>query len=289
MSTGELELRYHGWSDVEVRAPGGVPLVFDPAPDRALSDERAVFLVTHGHPEHVMGALAHLRRGPRARVTVVASAAICRYLERRTAGREDRFLSVAPGARVGAFGWRVRVFGWTHMSLLPPGIVPAVRYVGTLARNPRGLVRMARDALRGPAHAPMLGYHVRAGRRSIVYYGEGLHRRTTRTELAEAIGPEPIDALVFGAEPEDVEALPALLSRGGPGARAGIASEHGPAIERALVFQPHRAWREEFGLPQLDGAALIARLLDAGVDAASMRPGEPITVGATRPRAQLDR
>jgi hypothetical protein len=258
-----LELRYQGWSGCEVR--GLTPLFFDPAPDLELEGDRAIVLLTHGHPEHVAGTLAQLRRRSRPPLTVIASDPLCRYLERRTAGKEDRFLRAAARDHLEVFGWGVRVFGWTHMSLLPPGLGPAARYLATLLRNPRGLARMAWADVRGPAHAPMLGYHVRAGGSGgIVYLGEGLHRRTSKKALAEALGPDPIDALVFGAEPEDVEALPALLS--------------GRAIGRALAFEPHRDWREEFALPQLDPVELVSRLRGAGLDASAMRQGETIIV-----------
>lgn len=263
-----LELCYRGWSGFEVRAPGRTLLLIDPAPDRAIADERAIVLLTHGHPEHVAGVLAHLRQRARAPITVIASAPICRYLERRTAGREDRFLRVAARDRVEVLGWQVRVCGWTHMSLLPRGILPAARYLGTLLRHPRGLARMAWSDLRGPAHAPMLGYHVSAGAIGIVYYGEGMHRLTSRRGLEEALGPDPIDALVFGAEPEDVGALPALL--------AGI------EVGRVIAFEPHRPWRAEFGLPQLDAEVLVSRLSAAGLDALAVRADQTATVASAR-------
>jgi len=265
-----LELSYRGWSGFEVRAPGRTSLLIDPAPDRAIADERAIILLTHGHPEHVAGALAHLRQRSRAPVTVIASGPICRYLEPRAAGREDRFLRVAARDRLEVLGWRVRVFGWTHMSLLPSGMLPAARYLATLLRHPRGLARMAWNDLRGPAHAPMLGYHVNAGAGGVVYYGEGLHRLTSRRALEEALGPDPIDALVFGAEPEDVDALPALLA--------------GCEVGRAIAFEPHRPWRADFGLPQLDAEDLVSRLSAGGLDALAMRADQTVTVAATAAR-----
>ena len=265
-----LELSYRGWSGFEVRAPGGTSLLIDPAPDRVIADERAIILLTHGHPEHVAGALTHLRKRSRAPVTVMASAPLCRYLERRTAGREDRFLRVAARDRLEVLGWQVRVFGWTHMSLLPPGMLPAARYLATLLRHPRGLVRMAWSDLRGPAHAPMLGYHVSRGTGGIVYYGEGLHRLTSRRELEDALGPDPIDALVFGAEPEDVDALPALLA--------------GCELGRAIAFEPHRPWRASFGLPQLDTEDLVSRLCAAGLDALAMTNDQTVSVAARAAR-----
>jgi len=268
MSADEaLSLSYQGWSGCIVRAPrGATALAFDPAPDAELDPSGATLLLTHGHPEHVEGALAHLRRPQRAPVTVIASAHLCRYLGRRTPCREDRFVPVAAGARVEAGGWAVRVFEWDHMTLLPPGAAAAARYLARLARNPRGLARIALDGVWGPPHGPMLGYCVRApgARGSLVYYGEGLHRRTSRQELRDALGDEPVDTLIFGAEPEDAATLPALLA--------------GHAIGTTLAFEPHRPWRASFGLPQLDLLDLVDRLRRVGLDAQALALGDTVAL-----------
>lgn len=264
-----LRLGYQGWSGCVVRAPrgsGAAPLVIDPSPGCELEPTAATLLLTHGHPEHVDGARAHLRRAQRAPVTVIASRHLCRYLERRSARHDDRFVPVAAGARVEANGWTVRVFEWEHMGLFPPGLVPAARYLLTLMRHPRGLLDIVRGGVTGPRHGPFLGYCVRAPATagSLVYYGEGMHRRTSRQELRDALGDEPVETLVFGAEPEDAHALPALLA--------------GHGIARTLAFEPHRPWRAEFGLPQLDLADLLTRLRAVGLDADALTTGETVTL-----------
>lgn len=263
-----LRLGYQGWSGFVLRGPADGAqsvLAFDPCPKHALGSAGLVLLLTHGHPEHVQGALAHLRRAHRASATVVASSRLCRWLE-RAARRSDRFVPVQPGDRVEVNGWAVRAFEWEHMSLLPPGALPAARYVLTLVRHPRGLAKIALGGITGPPHGPMLGYAVRpiGGGGALVYYGEGVHRRTTRAQLRAALGDEPVDTLVFGAEPEDAHVLPALLA------------DH--PVKRVVVFEPHRPWRAEFSLPQLDVADLGARLRAARLDARALTAGDTIGV-----------
>ncbi len=264
-----FHLSYQGWSGCIVRAPrgsGAATLVFDPSPEGAFEPAEATLLLTHGHPEHVGGALAHLRRTERAPVTVIASTHLCRYLERRTARHDDRFAPVGAGALVEANGWSVRVFEWEHMTLLPAGAGPAARYLLALAKHPRGFAGIVLGGVKGPRHGPMLGFSVRARgwNGSLVYYGEGLHRRTSRQELRGALGDEPIDTLVFGAEPEDAHALPELLGR--------------HAVGKMLAFEPHRRWRAEFGLSQLDIAELTAKLRAEGLDAHPLAAGETVTL-----------
>jgi len=246
VTDGALRLSYQGWSGVVVDAShDATPLVFDPAPGTALPPG-ATLLLTHGHFEHVDGALAHLRRRQRPPVTVVASAPLCRYLQRHAPGRGDRFVRVAAGQELEVGGWSLRVFAWEHMTLLPPGAGSKVRYVLKLVTHPASLMKMAVGGACGPlAHSPMLGFAARAPGAAgwLVYYGEGLHRRTSPRELRSVLDAVPVETLVFGAEPEDIDALPRLLA--------------GHAVERALAFEPHRGWRANFGLPQIDMAELV--------------------------------
>ncbi len=271
-SKNARELRYQGWSGLVVspRERADKPaLVLDPAPEHELSSERLVVLLTHGHPEHIDGTLAHLARRGRAPITVVASAALCRYLMARAPERGDRFVPVSPGEEIEVDGWTIRVFGWNHMPLLPPGAGKAARYVLTLMKRPKGLAKIVLGGVSGPPHGPMLGYSIRErGEASwLVYYGEGMHRQTTASELERVLGEDEIDALVFGVEPEDVEALPELL--------------RGRRIERVrhlVAFEPHRLWRASFGLPQLDGVDLVQRLGSSDSRARLLDQGDAVSL-----------
>ncbi len=262
-----FELSYQGWSGCVVRTPAlsfATPLVFDPAPDLEIEPIETMLLVTHGHFEHVQGALAHLRRAPRAPVTVIASTTLCRWLERRSKHPGDRFVAVSAGSRLEAGGWNVRVFEWEHMPLLPPGAGPAARYLFKLMKHPRGLAKMALGGATGPRFKPMLGYCVQAkgSKEWLVYYGEGVHRCTSREQLRAVLDNDPVDTLVFGAEPEDAAALPELLA--------------GHRVAKMFAFEPHRPWRAEFHLPQLDVAGLAARLRAKGIDARLLAAGDSV-------------
>lgn len=253
-ATATLHAHYQGWSGFVVSAPATAgdarhpACVFDPSPDHRLPGDALVIAITHGHPEHVRGALAHLRRRDRAPVAVVASRHVCRYFAARTARDDDRFLPVEPGEQFDVDGWRIRTFAWQHMTLLPPGgIGAAAAHLLRLFRHPLRLAGVALQSAAGPRHAPMLGFHVTApGGTRLAYFGEGLHRMTTNEQLVAALGVEPVDVLVTGVEPEDVAEIPGLVWPW--------------EVSRVVLFEPHRIWRSQFGLPQVDMPALANRL-----------------------------
>lgn len=249
-----LSARYQGWSGFVLSSPDRAepPVVFDPSPDEPLAPIEQVIAITHGHPEHVLGALSHLRRAQRAPVTVVASPGVCRYFARHSARDDDRFVPVAAGDSVAVRRWRIRVFSWRHMPLLPPGLGPALRHLTRLLTHPIHTIRIALQSVGGPSHGPMIGFQVCCDSfDSVVYLGEGLHRESTPAELDAALGGVPVGALVAGVEPEDSESIPELLS--------------GRAISKVVLFEPHRIWRKRFGMPLADLAALAARLAGLGL------------------------
>lgn len=258
---------YQGWSGFILESmsePGAPRFVFDPSPDGELPVNELVIAITHGHPEHVQGARAHVRRRERAPVTVFASASVCRHLSRQSTVAGDRFVPVESGACVEAGGWRVRVFSWEHMTLLPPNLFLAAWYLLKLFSHPFRLARIGADSVVGPRHAPMLGFHVMppGDEAALVYYGEGLHRHTTHEELRTAFGGAPIDALITAVEPEDTQQLPGLLGA--------------YCIERIVAFEAHRIWREQFGMPQIDLPDLMQRLRDLGFATHTPAPGESL-------------
>ena len=260
---------YQNWSGFVLRVPAAtesVAFALDPSPDVALPNEPLVIAITHGHPEHVRGTLVHLKRSERAAVTVLASKYVCRYLQRRSANAQDRFMPVAAGEHVEVHGWRVRVFAWDHMALLPPSLFGALAHLAKLFRHPLRLARIARQSLGGPRHSPMLGFHLTAPESgtTLVYYGEGLHRRTTHAELQRALGEPPAQVLLAGVEPEDEEELPALIASSG--------------CHRVVLFEPHKGWREQFHLPQVDMPRLLEQLREAGVHAEAPPPATDLTL-----------
>lgn len=263
---GELRLTYQGWSGWLVEPPAGAhaSLCFDPAPGQRLPAGSLVLLLTHGHPEHVDGTRAHLERADRAPVDVVASPGLVEHL-RRAARPEDRFHPVRDGDRARVGGWELVVFAWDHMSLVPPEPRRAVKQLYHLLSRPRGLAKIAVGGLFGPPHGPMLGYRVgREGAgEELVYLGEGLHRRTTSRVLADALG-SGAPTLIAGVEPEDEEQIPELLAW--------------HPFERFLAFEPHREWRADFGMRQIDLERLAARLRGAGLASSAAASGDTLLV-----------
>lgn len=271
-SSQARHLRYQGWSGLFVAPrvdPKAPELVFDPAPDEELPERELVVLLTHGHPEHIQGAIAHLARRDRAPITIVASAALCRYVMKHAPERGDRFVPVAPGEEVRVSGWTLRVFAWDHLPLLPRGPLKAARYVLKLMKRPSGLAKIVLGGVSGPPHEPMLGYSVREDAESswLVHYGEGMHRETRPEELARVLGQGDVDALVFGVEPEDAEALPELL--------CGKRIEN---VRHLVAFEPHRPWRAGFGLSQLDGSSFVRALGGGDADARLLERGDDVTL-----------
>lgn len=267
----KLRLEYQGWSGCIVNADGatrGLPsIAFDPAPDATLGNDVAIVLITHGHPEHVRGIERHVSKRDRAVVHVLGSRSVCEYLKVRSCRPEDRFTEVSAGATVEVDGWRIQVFTWKHMGLLPPGTREKLGHLARLLSNPLHFIRIGLDGLFGPSHSPMLGFRVEPiaeDSKPLVYFGEGIHRHTSPEELRAGLGPKRFGTLLAAVEPEDVDALPKILG------------EH-RAFD-LLSFEAHYAWRKSFGMPQLDPSELKERMKGAGVSCLPLAPGDRVDI-----------
>jgi hypothetical protein len=264
-------LEYLGWSGLRVAGPGD-GLCIDPPEGTAMPLDRTLHvLITHGHPEHVGGTLAHLRNPARSGpVRGAAAAPICRYLRRHAARADDRFHACAPGERFDIAGFRIDVFEWKHMPLLPPGIGPALHRLKMIAARPRLAARIVLAGLRGPWPFPMLGFRLTAPAcPSILVYGEGLHRRTDTAQVERIRAALPADFLLAAVEPEDADVLPDLFRRIG--------------ATTVGLYEAHRPWREAFGMPLADLDALAATLASDGMRAVIFRPGMTAPVSARAP------
>lgn len=256
-----VRLTYQGWSGFIVDVPDDrcAQLVLDPAPDAVLPSTAFAMLITHGHPEHVQGAFAHIRRADREPVQVIASTHVCRYLAKHSAQPADQFHPLAGGESLEVPGWQVRAFGWEHMSLLPPNKLLAVGYLVKLFIHPLRLARVGLASAGGPRHAPMLGFHLTPPSGApLVYYGEGLHRLTTQEELQGAFGSGRVGTLITAVEPEDTQQLPDMLA------------PH--AIDEIVAFEAHYTWRQQFGMPQIDMPDLLERMRARELQVVALRP-----------------
>lgn len=265
---GVVELRYQGWSGFVVAWPEGPCVHFDPPRGADLPRDRAtVLLLSHGHPEHVRGAIAYLADpSPREATTVLAAPSVCRYLQRRHARPGDGFLPCTAGQTCSLPGLRVAVFPWIHMSLLPAGVGPALRHLGCLVSHPILALRIAWEGLFGPPFAPMLGFALLPqDGPGVLLYSEGMNRGLTVAE-AERIGREfACEVLLFGVEPEDMDRLPDLVAAVG--------------CPVAVPYQPHRRWREAFGMPLADLNGLAATLTARGIRVPLLDEGQATREG----------
>lgn len=251
-----------GWSGFRIDGPGGAALYIDPPAGTTFAPDRAAYiLITHGHPEHVEGTLAHLRDPARRQpVEVAAGAGVCRHLRRHARHPADRLRVCAPQEHFGLAGFGVDVFAWHHMPLLPPGLGPKLAHLRALASRPVRALRIVLDGIRGPWPFPMLGFRIAspAGQRLLVY-GEGLHRMAD-AEVVAAVGRSlPADVLLAAVEPEDIGALPELIARAG--------------APQVALYEAHRPWREGFDMPLADLDALAATLARAGRNVRVLRQG----------------
>lgn len=271
---GRLLIHYQEWSGcvAESSRPGEFPLLaFDPAPGHLLPARPLVILISHGHPEHVAGAAAHLSLARRPGVTVIASRSVCAYLKKLSRNSADNFLAVKPGETFEACGLRFEIFTWKHMPLLPPGWMRKAVYLARLASDPHLLATIALQGLAGPKHGPMLGFRINEKNGAhLVYIGEGMHRETSRAALRACLGNCPVDVLLSAVEPEDCDVLPGLVS--------------GLPIRNLLVFEAHRNWRDQFGLPQADLKAFAGNVRTLGEGGFwPLKPGQTVELSLPSP------
>jgi len=257
-----IDLGYLGWSGFRVAWSAGPRVFIDPPDADAIPrDREAWILLTHGHPEHVHGAVSHLKDPRRTSgAVVVASPRVCAHLERRHGRPGDRFHPIRAGEEVELPRLTVGAFSWHHMPLIPPEPRLALAHIVRIVRHPSVMLEVLRDAISGPPAGSMLGFRLipDSGAR-VLLYSEGLHRRTGVAEALAAGRECSADLMIFAAEPEDAAVLPELVSAVGS-----------PVV---IPYEAHRYWREELDMPQVDlerlardlGARGIwARLLDRG-------------------------
>jgi len=267
VDTAAIELSYLGWSGFRLTWPDGPQVVLDPPDATSLRPEQETWLLlSHGHPEHVAGAISHLgNEGRTAPVTVVASAPVCRHFERRYGRAKDRFLPCQPGQTVSLPNLSIDVFSWRHMRLIPPGFKAAFQHVCQVASSPGLAFQIIRKSLWGPRAGAMLGFRlVSKGGPRILWYSEGLHRLTGADQARRTGQQLESEVLLFAIEPEDLHVITNLLNAVGS-----------PVV---IPYEPHRRWREEFGMPVVDLACLVEELQGHGLRAPLLAPGESLSL-----------
>lgn len=255
----DWQMTYLGWSGFEFRSQEDSYVFIDPPKATVFPDKSAVTIfITHGHPEHLGGTLDYVRNEKTAKgTTIIASKTVCRYLAKECKRKNIDFVSVKPGQQSALVtDVSFEVFKWKHMPLLPPGFGAALRHIWHLLRGFRVAWRIISMSLRGPfGPGDMLGYLLRfSGGKNVIIYGEGLHRKCRIEDVAAIGGKSPGATLLVASEPEDSAELPQLVAASG--------------AAQAILYEPHRPWRDIFKLPHVDMQALQKSILDTGVKAA---------------------
>lgn len=255
MDYAGIAVDYLGWSGFRIAGRDALVLLDPPNEDAIPREREAAVLISHGHPEHVGALRSHLETNTSgAPLTIVASAAICRHLAKRTKRPGVRFVAVGPGDAL-APAWSVgaRVFGWRHFPLFPPGAKARARHIKRLISRCDLAAKIAWAGLTGPRASPMLGFDLEIEGARLIAYGEGLHRRTRAPAVAEACGAGKAALLLLAVEPEDADALPFLVKA--------------TRAESALLFEPHAPWRDAFGMERADLAAVKRAIEAIGIPA----------------------
>jgi hypothetical protein len=272
-SVGNTTLAYLGWSGFDLRFPGLPPVLFDPPDGATIPRDRDICLIiTHGHPEHIAGAAAYLRTKARnGRAEVLASPGVCRALKRRSGNKQDVFYPCRPGQTHSVDKFTIDVFECRHMPLLPPEKGEGLRRLRQIASNPGLAAGILADVLRFPLPGPTLGFRLACAQSpSILFFGEGLHRRARRDKIAATGARLPGDILIAAVEPEDVEAMPDLVSATG--------------ALTVVPYEAHAPWRRGFGMPAADLDTLSSRLQRQGYDIVRTDCNAPVSLNcAGRP------
>lgn len=262
ISSSGWNMDYLGWSGFHIhRSDCDQHLFIDPPKGAAFPAQAHITIfITHGHPEHLGGTLDYLSGiNTDQRCTIIASETVCRYLSDVHGRGEVDFKEVKPGQKYELISdVSFEVFQWQHMPLLPPGLAAAARHIYHILRRFRVAWRIIAMSLHGPkGPGTMLGYLLHlSGDANIIVYGEGLHRHS-RIEDVAAIGLKATAAtMLVASEPEDFADLPQLVSASG--------------AAQAVLYEPHRPWRDIFDLPHADLQALQKTISDSGTTAVIM-------------------
>ncbi len=270
--SSDLHMTYLGWSGFRFSWSGGPQILVDPPDVAGIDREReAWLLLSHGHSEHVAGALNYLTDTSRvAPVTVLASPPVCRYLKCRYGRKDDRFIACLPGDVKTLSDLRIDVFNWRHMPLLPSGLRPALRYLFHLVRHLDFTLKILRGGLKLIKVGPMLGFRLvpKSGPR-LLLYSEGLHKHTSKIEIKETGQLLNAEVLLFAVRPEDAQVIPDLVATIG--------------ISVAVPYEAHQDWRKGFGLPVANLADIAIQLKNCGISALTMTEGETIILSNSHP------
>lgn len=248
------QIEYLGWSGFRITLYDGAEIYVDPPKGTKFPDQDLLILITHGHPEHLGGTLDHVRdMASDQQTTIVASKTVCRYLDKECRSAKVNFNPTEPlEVSMLSGGVRITSFEWHHMPLLPPGFIAPIRHTWHILKGFKHTWNILKMSLKGPKGAGvMLGYALNINGESIIIYGEGLHRHCNAADVTFIGAIAPASTILVASEPEDIDDLPALVAASG--------------AAKAIVYEPHRPWRDLYQLPHIDLEKLQQKINDRGI------------------------
>lgn len=196
-------IKYYGWSAIELRA-NGKSIFFDHfyrpycgvhwygLRDFAHAD---LVCVTHGHEEHFLDVPEVLRA---SHARVVATPAVCRFLERRNGIPPSRLKPARWGESVEVDGFTIGLFPWKHRDLNLLKALTKAMFRG----NTTQLAWAWSSTTNAPFYSGYTGFHVALPDGSTVLnYNEGFNTKMTDDDLAALAGRFPkVDVLLAGMQ-----------------------------------------------------------------------------------------
>lgn len=196
-------IKYYGWSAIELNV-GGKAVFFDPfyrpycgvhwyqLHDFAHAD---LVCVTHGHEEHFLDVPAVLNA---SQARVVATPAVCRFLERRNGITTARLMPTEWGQSVQADGMTISLFPWKHRDLNLFKAMTRAVFQG----NTTQLSWAWSSATNAPFYSGYTGFHVEIpSGMTVLNYNEGFNTKMTAQDLADLKQRFPkVDVLLAGMQ-----------------------------------------------------------------------------------------
>jgi L-ascorbate metabolism protein UlaG (beta-lactamase superfamily) len=196
-------IKYYGWSAIELRVRGK-SIFFDPffrpycgahwfdQQDFAHAD---VVCVTHGHEEHFLDVPQVVRS---TGAQVVATPAVCRFLERRSKIPHGQLLPTEWGGRVRAADVDIALFPWKHRDI---NLVKAMSKA-VFRGNATQLSWAWSSATNAPFYAGYTGFHLTLpDGTTVLNDNEGFNSKTTEADLQQLHRDHPrVDVLLAGMQ-----------------------------------------------------------------------------------------
>lgn len=248
------KIDYLGWSGFHIYNDEEPHIYIDPPKGTRFPSGELIILLTHGHPEHLGGTYDLVKTEPiNQKITIIASGTVCKFLKKSLLNNNIGFIKVRPlETHRLSKSTEIISFRWSHMPLLPPGIKAASQHIWHLLKGGIHALNIMKMSLKGPNGAgTMLGYIIKINDQNIIVYGEGLHRQCKVEDVSKVGAIAPSATILVAAEPEDIKELPLLV--------------HASGALKAIIYEPHRPWRDQFQLPHIDLETLMKKISYLGI------------------------